>query len=202
MGTGQHFTDSYLAAKHNFVEEVLAEIRPDWVLDIGCNTGYFSKLAAAAGSRVVAVDLDETSVARLWKEAHTGDFDILPLVVNVTRPSPATGWLNSECSSFISRINKRMDLVIMLAVVHHMIVTERVPLEEILNLMAETTTNKLIIEYVPPSDPMFRQIARGRDELYSYFTQDYFESVCRRHFKIEKCLNLADSDRRLYLLAR
>ena len=102
----------------------------------------------------------------MWRQARAEKLDILPLAVNLTRPSPGTGWRNQECSSFLDRARGKFDAVLMLAVIHHMLVTERVPLAEIIDLAAELTTNLLIIEYVAPDDSMFRRLTRGREELH------------------------------------
>jgi SAM-dependent methyltransferase len=202
VGPNQHFTDRYLAAKHRFVEGSLTEFPARTALDVGCNTGYFSRIAAGSGASVLALDLDPTSVGRVWRMAAAEQLDILPLVVDMTRPSPGTGWLNAECPSFIDRVSGRFDAVIMLAVIHHMLVSERIPLDEIIRLFASVTTGTLILEFVPPSDPMFRQIARGRDVLYAYLTKDHFEAAVGKHFRIVRSERLADSERKLYLLRK
>lgn len=202
LGPNQHFTDKYLKTKHEFVETVLKEFSPATVLDIGCNTGYFSRIAAQNGAKVVAIDLDPTSVGRVWKMASAEKLDILPLVLDISRPSPGIGWRNGECTSFINRIKSKMDAVIMLAVIHHLLVTERIPLDEIISLIAETTKNILVLEFVPPDDPMFRQITRGRDHLFEYLTKEVFENACSKHFQILRSEKLADSNRELYLLKK
>lgn len=202
FGPQKHFTDQYLRTKHDFVETALKEFAPEKVLDIGCNTGYFSRLAARSGAEVLAIDFDPTAVGRVWRMASEEKLKILPLVQDISRPSPGIGWRNSECAPFLSRIKGKMDAVIMLAVIHHLLVSERIPLGEILNLVAETTTDILILEFVPPSDPMFKQIARGRDRLFEYLTESVFEEACSKYFQILRSEKLADSDRRLYLLKK
>ena len=202
LGPNQHFTDKYLKTKHEFVENALKESAPKTALDIGCNTGYFSCIAAKNGVKVISVDLDPTSVDRVWKMATEENLDILPLVQDISRPSPGIGWKNGECPSFINRIKGKFDAVIMLAVIHHMLVTERIPLDEIINLMSETTNDILILEFVPPNDPMFKQITRGRDKLFEYLTKDVFENACSKHFQIVRNEKLADSNRILYLLKK
>jgi hypothetical protein len=81
-------------------------------------------------------------------------------------------------------------------------VTERVPLEEILELAAELTTDLLLIEFVEPSDPMFRRLVRGREALYAHLTASYFESACTACFQILRKQPIAESSRTLYLLKR
>lgn len=202
VGDKQHFTNAYLKQKDDFVKKSLADLQPKWVLDVGCNTGYFSRIAAQSGASVVSIDQDAAVVSKVWQMAKTENLDILPLVVDFSRPSPAIGWHNEECPSFIERATGKFDAIMMLAVIHHLLVSERIPLDKIIDLVAEITKDIAIIEFVPPDDPMFRQIARGRDHLFADLNSDVFRQVCSKHFKIINNEKLADSNRELYLLQK
>ncbi len=200
QGTTQ--SQRYVAAKRTLVENALAHCRPQRVLSIGCNTGYFSALAAKAGGSVVAIDRDEVVVGRVSRKARGEDLEILPLVVDFTRPTPAIGWRNQECASFLDRARETFDLVMMLAVVHHMLVSERVPLREIIGLAAELSKEFLLIEFVPPEDEMFRQIAHGRDALFRYLTREFFEATVGEYFELVLRSPLEGTARWLYLLRK
>jgi predicted RNA methylase len=200
VGPDQHFTQKYLKQKDQLVNDWLDQCKPQTLLDIGCNTGYFSRIAAQTGATVLALDQDPVSVGNVWRLAGKDGLDILPLVVDITRPSPGIGWKNSENPSFLTRIEGNLEAVLMLAVIHHMMVTERIPLPEIFSLISKITTDTLIIEFVPPDDKMFKIISRGRDHLFSYLDREFFETEACKHFKIEKSEKLADSERWLYLL--
>lgn len=202
IGEKQHFTDAYLQQKQQFVETALKEFKPNNVLDVGCNTGYFSRIAAQNGAQVISIDQDAIVVGKVWQMAEKENLDILPLVVDISRPTPAIGWGNAESASFLSRIKGKMDGVMMLAVIHHLLVSERIPLSQIIELLAEITKNIVIIEFVPPDDPMFRQIARGRDHLFEDLTEQVFREVCQKHFKILRSEKLADSNRQMFILQK
>ena len=161
------YDDPAFAAKEKFVNEALREFKPARVLDAGANTGHFSALAAQAGAEVVAVDLDAACAGAIWRRAREQKLNILPLVVNLARPSPALGWRNSECPSFLDRATGAFDGVLMLALIHHLLVTERIPLEEILRLAHDVTNSLLVIEFVDPKDDMFRRLTRGRENLHA-----------------------------------
>ena len=90
----------------------------------------------------------------------------------------------------------------MLAVIHHMLVTERIPLEEILAQAAELTRGFLLIEFVAPSDPMFVRIVRGRESLHQDLTRAAFESAAAVHFDLVKAEPMDGMDRCLYLYRR
>ena len=196
------YDDPAFAAKEKFVNEALREFKPARVLDAGANTGHFSALAAQAGAEVVAVDLDAACAGAIWQRAREQKLDILPLVVNLAHPSPALGWRNGECPSFLDRATGAFDGVLMLALIHHLLVTERIPLEEILRLAYEVTNSLLVIEFVEPKDEMFRRLTRGREALHASLNAAVFEQACTPYFEIVRSLALPDTQRRMYCLKR
>lgn len=196
------YTDGTFSAKEKFVNDALTEFKPRRVLDVGCNTGHFSELAARQGAEVVAIDTDLGCVGAVWRTARQRDLNILPLVVDLCRPSAAKGWRNRECSSFLQRATGKFDAVMMLAVLHHILVTERIPLDEVLALAAELTRDLLLIEFVAPEDKMFQTIARGREHLHAGLTSSAFETACRRQFDIVRSEQIEGTHRRLYLLRK
>lgn len=202
MDTNNNYSADHFAAKEKFVAEALAEFGPRRVLDAGCNTGHFSALAARAGASVVAIDYDPVVLGPVWRQARAEKLDILPLAVNLTRPTPGTGWRNRECSSFLDRARGHFDAVLMLAVIHHMLVTERVPLPDILELAAELTKDILIVEFIAPEDSMFRRLTRGREELHKDLDHRLFENLCRERFAIIRTQHVESSSRWLYLLRK
>ena len=197
--TRLHYGDADLEAKRAFVTEALDGTRPLAVLDIGANTGEFSEIAARQ-AEVVSMDIDERSVAAIFGRARASRPTILPLVGNFGRPTPATGWRNRESDSFLARAAERFDLVMMLAVVHHLRVTEGVPIAEQFDAVAGVTRRHLLVEFVPVSDPMFAAIARGREALYGDCERPAFEAALGELFQVEKSRELPNG--RVLFLAR
>ena len=202
MDEHTHYSGAEFQIKESFVQGCLDRTRPDWVLDVGSNSGHFSRMAAIRGASVVAIDADSAVTGACWRSAIQEDLDILPLVVDVARPTPAMGWRNRECRSFLERAKGRFDLVMMLAILHHLLVSERIPLEEVLDLASQLSSRYLLIEYVDPSDPMFRRLARGRDPLHADLTPNSFEGACRRRFEVVRKTPLGGCRRVLYLLRK
>jgi SAM-dependent methyltransferase len=202
MASMTHYTKDQFAAKQSFVEGVMREFRPGAILDVGCNTGVFSILAAKNGARVVAIDSDPMVLGDVWRIAHADRLDVLPLVVDLTRPTPAVGWRNRECPGFLERARGAFDAVFMLAVIHHMLVSERIPLEEIVDLTADLTRDLAVLEFVAPEDVMFRRLTRGREALFSSLTTESFENTWRRRFEIVRSQQTEGTHRRLYLMRK
>ena len=199
--TAVHYSAEDHSKKKEFVERVLHDLRPSTVLDIGANTGTYSMLAAAAGARVVALDTDLTAIDQLWMRAAKESRNILPLVADIARPSPALGWENSESMSFLDRAEQRFDLVMMLAVIHHLLLMDQIPLEQIASLAAQLTRRHLLIEWVPQADPMFQQLLRGRDALYSGLTAERMQAAFASHFSVAAQCTLGNG-RSLYLMEK
>ena len=139
--------------KQTLVREILNETKPAEVLDIGCNTGTYSFLAAECGANVTAVDGDHDAVEKLYRRLRENPAAINPLVVDLGNPSPAIGYMNTERPSFLDRSNP--DCVMALALMHHLLVSANMSLEAIRDQMYSLTQRDLIIEFVPTDDNMF-----------------------------------------------
>lgn len=199
MHSGHTYTDQEFIAKEEEVSAVLERYRPACVLDVGCNTGHFSFLAARYAESVIAIDQDAGAVGRLWRDASDKAPNILALVVDIARPPGACGWANSECASFLDRARGRFNCILMLALIHHLLVNERVPLDMIFELAAELTTKLAIVEYIDPADPQFQRILRGRDVLHRDLTRDRFEASAYQRFEVIQFRDVTPT-RRIYTL--
>jgi hypothetical protein len=105
------------------------------------------------------------------------------MLANIARPTPAAGWRNREQLSLLHRLSGKFDLVLMLAVIHHLILREQAPLSHIADLAAELGNRWLLVEWVPPSDPMYQEWLRGRDELYGNLTEADLVDALKPFFK-------------------
>ncbi|MGC9292424.1 MAG: class I SAM-dependent methyltransferase [Acidobacteriaceae bacterium] len=190
--TAKHYSAADHAAKQEFVSRVLAEARPETVLDVGANTGTYSMLAAKAGARVVALDTDPSAVEMLWQRAYDEARDILPLVADIARPTPAVGWENAESFPLLERMEGKFDMVLLLAVLHHLLLMDQVPLERIAALVARITRKYALVEWVPQDDPMFQFLLRGRDEIYQHLQFDAMLAAFAPLFHVTARCDLAN----------
>jgi len=189
------------AEKETFIRDFMGKYKPATVLDLGCNTGEYSICCAQLGARVISVDSDHDCVEILYQRAKRAQLPVLPLVMDLANPSPGLGFMNSERGSFLSRAPS--DAVIALALVHHLLISARLPVTAICRLMESLARRYLVIEFVERQDEMFQTLlALRREEDYEEVTLDKFIAVFRQSFTIIKQMPLQGTKRHLLLMER
>ena len=116
--------------------------------------------------------------------ARQRNLPILTIHADLARPTPAVGWRNAESLALLPRLESQFDLVLMLAVIHHLLLMEQVPLSEILALCHRLTRRHLVVEWVPVADPMFQGLLRGRDALYGSLSEADLLDACANRFRL------------------
>jgi len=187
-----HYSGQDRQQKQEFVSRAMHLLRPDSVLDIGGNTGHYSRIAASVGARVVAWDTDVASGDRSWRQARAAGLPILPLVADVARPTPATGWCNTESLTLLERARDRFDCVMMLGILHHLLLADQIPMADVAGLLASLTRRSSIVEWVPKTDVRYIDLCRGRDELYGHLDEDLFVREFTRYFAVSAREKLAN----------
>ena len=198
--TTTSYSDAATASKAQIVREMLAAVGGASAWDLGANTGVYSAMAAEAGYRVVAWDQDAGSVEAHWRRVRGGGNPaILPLVLDLANPSPAIGWALEERRSFLERGTP--DLVMALALVHHLAIGNNVPLPRVAGLFARMAPHA-IVEFVPKEDPMTRRLLDARRDIFEEYSLDGFRAAFGEPFEIVRESPITDSPRTLFLLKR
>jgi len=193
-----NYTDSAFEHKKQLVKEWAVEMKPALVWDLGGNTGIFSREAASSGAFTVSFDIDPAAVEQNYRTVKTKkDQNILPLVLDLTNPSPALGWDNTERDSFGAR--GPVDMALALAVIHHLAISNNVPLPQLANFFA-ARCKWLVIEFVPKSDSQVQKLLTSREDIFPDYTREGFEAAFASHFTIRKSESVRDSERTLYLM--
>ena len=191
--------NDYLQAKTALVKSFINEIKFKTVIDLGANDGHFS-LLFGDDKEVIATDADANCINELYlnikKENKT---NVLPLVNNITTPSPAIGWNNAERESITERL--KADLVLALALVHHLAIANNVPLGLIANWL-QPMGEHLILEFVPKSDEKVKQLLQHRTDIFDDYTLEYFKSIFSDKYQILKEEKVGNTQRILFLLKR
>ena len=193
-----HYSDAAAAEKGEHVERWITESGAKTVWDLGANTGRFSRLASRKGIDTVAIDSDPFCIDQAYEDARRdGDDHLVPIVSDLTNPSPGLGWENRERSSLEDR--GPADLALALAVIHHLAIANNVPLPLIVDQLARLGRSA-IVEFVPKTDPKVQRLLRDREDIFDDYTEAVFEQHAQERFAIGRREPLADSGRTLYLL--
>lgn len=198
--TEHNYTAQGLASKQRLVREFLARSRARTVWDLGANTGVWSRVAREAGASVASFDVDPAAVERNYRDLRAGRIDgILPLLLDLRNPSPGCGWAHRERSSLAAR--GPADLVMALALVHHLAISNNVPLDDVASFLAGLG-RYAIVEFVAKTDGQVQRLLRNRPDIFPRYTRDGFEAAFSRHYRILQSAPVAESERHLYLLER
>jgi SAM-dependent methyltransferase len=196
-GAHNSYTDEDAHRKDDFVREIATSRSWPLVCDIGCNNGRHSRVAAKGARHVVAVDADQGAVELLYRELRDApDGNILPLTMNVADPSPGLGWRGLERKPLPER--GRPDLVIALALVHHIAIGANVPVRDVVDWLA-SLGGALLVEFPTREDPMVQKLLSAkRAGLHSDYERGHFEQCLAEAFVIERSEHLGSGTRTLY----
>jgi len=193
-----NYSDGAFEHKKQLVGEWSARMNPGLVWDLGANNGVFSRLAGEAGAFVVSSDIDPAAVEQNYRQVKSAkEENLLPLLLDLTNPSPAIGWANEERDSIGER--GPADMVLALALIHHLAISNNVPLPQLADFFA-STGKWLVIEFVPKSDSQVQKLLISREDIFPTYTREGFESAFKRRFKICEAVNVRESERVLYLM--
>ena len=200
--TDNSYDDQNREIKKTFVNQSMAGHKWRLTWDIGCNTGDFSRLAAAHCEWVVAFDADHLAVDRLYldlKSHHSAEAptNILPLVNNLADPSPSLGWRHGERKALSER--DRPDFILCLAVLHHLVISANLPLPEVIEYFAQFGAH-MVIEFVTKGDPMVQKLLSHRHDIFHDYELEVFEASLARHFEVLKKVVYHDETRLLYFV--
>jgi hypothetical protein len=196
--SASHYTTGAFENKHQAVRQLIEQVTPGRVWDLGANTGEFSRLASQQGIPTVAFDIDPAAVELNYqackkdKETH-----LLPLVLDLTNPSPGLGWANLERLSLAER--GPVDAVLALALVHHIAISNNVPLPRLAAYLHQLS-RWLIIEFVPKEDSQVQKLLATREDIFSEYHLAGFERAFSEVFTIYQSIPLQETGRVLYLM--
>jgi hypothetical protein len=193
-----NYSDAAFDHKKQLVREWVGQVNPTLAWDLGANNGVFSRVVSGAGSFVVSFDIDPAAVEQNYRHAKSEkEANLLPLLLDLTNPSPSLGWANRERDSF--GLRGPANMVLALAVVHHLAISNNVPLPQLADFFAETG-EWLVIEFVPKSDSQVQKLLASREDIFPTYTRAGFEAAFNKRFKIHNAIDVRESERVLYLM--
>lgn len=190
----------YLENKKTLVKAMLQGYSVDTLLDLGANDGAFSTLLPDQAKRIIALDQDVNCIDTLYTNCRKASMTkITPLVCDLMNPSPSMGWNNEERPALFQRV--RADLVLALALMHHLAIAQNVPLEKILSLLQQLGTF-VLLEFVDKSDPKVQQLLQNRTDIFPSYSLDMLRQHIAEYFTIIREEKIPGVDRTLFLLKR
>jgi hypothetical protein len=186
--------------KHALVRSFLTDVRPRIVWDAGGNNGEFSRDVTGRGIPCISTDSDPHAVEENYQiSTRKKDRFMLPLLLDLTNPSPPLGWQGDERLSFMQR--GPFSACLALALIHHLAIGNNLPLERIAQFFAATSRH-LLIEFVPKDDSQVKKLLSTREDIFPHYTQSHFETSFGRHFHIKKKMPIRTSKRVMYGMER
>jgi len=195
-----NYSQQAFADKERVVTQMLEALRPAVVWDLGANVGHFSRIASRNGSLTMAFDGDPAVVDASYNDAvRRGDPYLLPLLVDLTNPSASIGWAGSERLSLEQR--GPADTVLALALIHHLAISNNVPLPKIAEWLSGLSAT-LIIEFVPKADAQVQRLLASRVDVFDDYGRDGFEKAFAARFAIDRTCEIPGTGRLLYQMRR
>ncbi|HSA15894.1 MAG TPA: class I SAM-dependent methyltransferase, partial [Spirochaetota bacterium] len=196
--SGTNYTDTAMESKIQTVTRAVERLKPGQVWDLGANNGVFSRISAGMGAHTVSLDKDESCVEDNYMQVKRNrEKNILPLLMDFTNPSPGTGWANIERDSLADR--GPADLVLALALIHHLAISSNVPLGRIAAMLRSIGKN-LIIEFVPKNDSQAQRLLLNREDIFRDYGRDEFERQFRNYFRVRETIPIPGTERTIYLM--
>jgi hypothetical protein len=195
-----NYSAAAIEHKKKLVAEFLDQTGPKSVWDLGANDGLFSRIASDRGIITISFDIDPAAVEKNYlKCVEKNESNILPLLLDLTNQSPASGWQNEERLSLQQR--GPVDTVFALALIHHLAISNNLPFNKIADFFKEICIS-LIVEFIPKTDSQVQRLLSTRKDIFPDYKQEIFESEFSRYFTIQRSVKIMDSERILYLMHR
>jgi hypothetical protein len=207
-------------AKQRVILESIESTRPDTVLDVAGNIGWFSILAARQGCEVVCLDVDEACMNVLYDTARTEGLSILPLVMDVSSTTPAVEPIEHDGEEIRSLVGGtpplmlaaperlRSDMVLALGILHHLALGQGLGLDDIVVKLGALTGRHLLLEFVARDDdlitaePDFFPALADRPSDFDWYTQDTVVAALEHCFSEVRVEASHPSSRKILICSR
>lgn len=198
-----NYTEEAEAEKKALLNNIASQHPGSLAVDLGANTGVYSKILSNHYSYVIAADIDALAVEKhyqlLKKENNQ---KILPLVFDLGNPSPGIGWGNEERDTFQSRC--QADCISALALIHHLVMTAGIPFSLVAEYFASLLKpgGILIFEFVPKEDSQVQRLLAAREDIFDDYTESTCLSAFSKYFEITERFGISESLRSIHVFKK
>lgn len=198
--TFTNYSDNSFKAKADIVSSYIDTIKPQSLWDLGANNGHFTRLASEKGINAYAFDIDPVACEKNYNQIKRNqEKNLLPLLFDLTNPSPSIGFANEERGNLLER--NTPDCIMALALIHHIAISNNVPLIMIAEFFSKLAPY-CILEFVPKSDSQVKKLLATREDIFPEYTEEGFEKYFFEYYDIIEKNIVGESTRTLYLLKR
>ena len=95
----------------------------------------------------------------------------------------------------------RLSAVLALALIHHLVIANNVPMAEVASLF-HRLAGKLIIEFVPKEDSQVKRLLASREDIFPHYDIVHFEQSFAQFFTILDKQEIEGTQRTLFAMRR
>jgi hypothetical protein len=195
-----NYSSEAFGDKKEIIKDLLGKTKTNKLWDLGANDGFFSRIASTQGIYTISFDVDPAAVEKNYlRSINNNETNILPLLIDLTNPSPSIGWENKERISLIER--GPTDTIFALALIHHLAISNNLPIGKIAEFFG-SICRYLIIEFVPKDDSQIKRMLFTREDIFPDYTKEDFEKEFKKYFAVKQTEKIKDSKRILYLMQK
>lgn len=195
-----HYCDPCFKIKYDIVREYIRMLKPESLVDLNSNVGEYSRIASNKGVFTIAADSNPIAVEQNYQIAKRNkERNIMPILLDITNPSPAIGWANKQCEAFSNRISA--DTVMAIDLIHHLSITNSLPFENTAEYFSQLG-NSLIIEFIPKSDPKVQNLLACKKDSFANYSSEYFEHSFGKYYDIKEARSIPSCKSTIYLMIK
>jgi hypothetical protein len=179
---GGSYSESERRHKRDAVRSFFVRYEPrGLVWDIGGNRGTYTALGRHDTRTLVCMDGDRAAVEYGYHLVVQHALPILHLVQDFANPSPSQGWAHAERASLAER--GPADVVMALAVIHHLCISNNVPLPMVADWLASLTRRWVVVEWVDREDARVKGMVADRGGQVHEYTREAWEAAMGWRFE-------------------
>ena len=129
------------------------------------------------------------------RRATEKSLNFLPLYLDILNPSPNLGWAENERAGIRDRSSA--DMVVALAVIHHIVISGNIPLQQAVEWIVDRAKCG-VIEFVSKRDPMVEKLLVNREDHFDDYNVKAFENYLSKVARIVNIETIQNGDRILY----